>query len=100
MKDTKRPRETVSSLNYREAEGTPTATVPELKTLAGAAISGARKTFTTARDNAPLRDNATLESIGGTAVYLASDYGACTTGEIITVDGGYHVLGMMQPENL
>ena len=71
-----------------------------MKTLAGAAISGARKTFTTARDNAPLRDNATLDSIGGTAVYLASDYGACTTGEIITVDGGYHVLGMMQPENL
>jgi enoyl-[acyl-carrier protein] reductase I len=39
-------------------------------------------------------------AIGGTAVYLASDYGACTTGEIITVDGGYHVLGMLQPENL
>jgi enoyl-[acyl-carrier protein] reductase I len=47
-----------------------------------------------------MRDNATLDAIGGTAVYLASDYGACTTGEIITVDGGYHVLGMMQPENL
>jgi enoyl-[acyl-carrier protein] reductase I len=71
-----------------------------MKTLAGAAISGARKTFNTARDNAPMRDNATLDAIGGTAVYLASDYGACTTGEIITVDGGYHVLGMMQPENL
>lgn len=39
MKDTKRPRETVSSLNYREAEGTPTATVPELKALAGAALA-------------------------------------------------------------
>jgi enoyl-[acyl-carrier protein] reductase I len=50
--------------------------------------------------NAPLRANATLEAVGGTAVYLASDYGACTTGEIITVDGGYHVLGMPQPENL
>lgn len=71
-----------------------------MKTLAGAAISGARRTFNTARDNAPLRANATLEAIGGTAVYLASDMGACTTGEIITVDGGYHVLGMMQPENL
>lgn len=71
-----------------------------MKTLAGAAISGARKTFTTARDNAPLRENATLEAIGGTAVYLASDHGRCTTGEIINVDGGYHVLGMMQPENL
>jgi len=71
-----------------------------MKTLAGAAISGARRTFNTARDNAPLRDNATLEAIGGTAVYLASDHGRCTTGEIINVDGGYHVLGMMQPENL
>ena len=71
-----------------------------MKTLAGAAISGARRTFNTARDNAPMRDNATLEAIGGTAVYLASDHGRCTTGEIINVDGGYHVLGMMQPENL
>jgi enoyl-[acyl-carrier protein] reductase I len=71
-----------------------------MKTLAGAAISGARKTFTTTRDNAPLRENATLEAVGGTAVYLASDMGACTTGEIICVDGGFHVLGMMQPENL
>ena len=71
-----------------------------MKTLAGAAIGGARKTFKTTGANAPLRANATLEAIGGTAVYLASDYGACTTGEIVTVDGGYHVLGMMQPENM
>jgi enoyl-[acyl-carrier protein] reductase I len=71
-----------------------------MKTLAGAAIGGARKTFKTTEANAPLRANATLEAIGGTAVYLASDYGACTTGEIVTVDGGYHVLGMSQPENL
>jgi len=71
-----------------------------MRTLAGAAIGGARKTFKTAEANAPLRANATLEAIGGTAVYLTSDHGACTTGEIITVDGGYHVLGMPQPENL
>ena len=71
-----------------------------MKTLAGAAIGGARKTFKTTEANAPLRSNATLEAIGGTAVYLASDHGACTTGEIIRVDGGYHILGMMQQENL
>jgi len=71
-----------------------------MKTLAGAAIGGARKTFRLTETNAPLRANATLESIGGTAVYLASDYGACTTGEIIHVDGGFHVLGMPQPENI
>lgn len=71
-----------------------------MKTLAGAAIGGARRTFRHTEDNAPMRANATLEAIGGTAVYLASPAGACTTGEIIRVDGGYHVLGMPQPENL
>ncbi|UZD89642.1 enoyl-ACP reductase FabI [Cognatishimia activa] len=71
-----------------------------MKTLAGAAIGGARKTYRQTEQNAPLRSNATLEAVGGTAVYLASDAGACTTGEIIRVDGGYHVLGMPQSENL
>lgn len=71
-----------------------------MKTLAGSAIAGARKTFRNGELNAPLRSNASLQSIGGTAVYLASDYGIHTSGEIIRVDGGYHVLGMAQPENL
>ncbi|MFW2589493.1 enoyl-ACP reductase FabI [Sagittula sp. SSi028] len=71
-----------------------------MKTLAGAAIGGARKTYKHTDQNAPLGSNATLEAVGGTAVYLISDAGACTTGEIIRVDGGYHVLGMPQYDNL
>jgi enoyl-[acyl-carrier protein] reductase I len=71
-----------------------------MKTLAGAAIGGARATFRHTEANAPLRSNATLEAVGGTAVWLASDYGAFTTGEIVHVDGGYHVLGMPQGENI
>ena len=71
-----------------------------MKTLAGAAIGGARKTYRHTEENAPLGGNATLEAVGGTAVYLASDAGACTTGETIRVDGGFHVLSMPQPENL
>ena len=71
-----------------------------MKTLAGAAIGGARATFKHTDQNAPLGSNATLEAVGGTAVYLASEAGACTTGEIIRVDGGFHVLGMPQQENL
>lgn len=69
-----------------------------MKTLAGAAIGGARKTYKFTDQNAPLRSNATLEAVGGTAVYLASDAGRFTTGEVIRVDGGYHVLGMPQPD--
>ncbi len=71
-----------------------------MKTLAGAAIGGARKTYKHTELNTPMRSNATLEAVGGTAVYLASDAGACTTGEIIHVDGGFHVLGMPQQEHL
>ena len=71
-----------------------------MKTLAGSAIGGARATFRHTEENAPLRSNATLETIGGTAVWLCSDYGAATTGEVIHVDGGYHVLGFPQADNL
>ncbi len=71
-----------------------------MKTLAGAAIGGARKTYKHTDQNAPMRSNATLEAVGGAAVFLASDVGACTTGEILRVDGGFHVLGMPQQDNL
>ena len=70
-----------------------------MKTLAGAAIGGARKTYKHTGENAPL-GNATLEAVGGTAVYLASDAGSHTTGEVIRVDGGFHILGMPQPDHL
>ncbi|MEX0287124.1 MAG: enoyl-ACP reductase [Paracoccaceae bacterium] len=69
-----------------------------MKTLAGAAIGGARKTYRHTEQNAPMRSNATLEAVGGTAVHLASDAGAFTTGEVLRVDGGFHVLGMPQSE--
>ena len=71
-----------------------------MKTLAGSAIGGARATFRHTEDNAPLRANATLEAIGGTAVWLCSPYGASTTGEIVHVDGGYHIMGFPQADNL
>ncbi len=71
-----------------------------MRTLAGAAIGGARKVYKNCEINAPLRTNGTLEAVGGAAVYLLSDLGACTTGECLFVDGGYHVTGMAQAENL
>ena len=71
-----------------------------MRTLAGAAIGGARRTFKHTEVNSPLRSNATLDAVGGTAVYLASDAGAYTTGEVLHVDGGYHVLGMPQADNV
>lgn len=71
-----------------------------MRTLAGAAIGGARKVYRTTETNSPMRANADLAHVGGAALYLVSDYGASTTGECLFVDGGYHAIGMAQPENL
>ena len=40
------------------------------------------------------------DALAGLAVFLASDAGAFTTGEVVRVDGGYHVLGMPQPDGM
>ena len=71
-----------------------------MKTLAGSAIGGARKVWKHTEANAPLRANASLEAVGGTAVYLCSDAGSSTSGEILRVDGGFHVLGMPHEDHL
>lgn len=71
-----------------------------MRTLAGSAVGGARRVFKATEENAPMRRNAALEHVGGAAVYLLSDLGASTTGEVLFVDGGYHILGMAQMEHL
>ena len=71
-----------------------------MKTLAGAAIGGARRVFRLSEQNSPLKSNPTLRSVGGTAAFLLSDYGMHVTGEVIFVDGGYHVMGMPKLDNI
>ncbi|MBT5666853.1 MAG: SDR family oxidoreductase, partial [Rhodospirillaceae bacterium] len=38
--------------------------------------------------------NITLEDVGGAALYLLSDLGAGTTGDVLYVDSGYNIIGM------
>jgi len=71
-----------------------------MKTLAGAAIGGARQVFRTTEKNAPVRKNAYLESVGIAALYLLSDNRSSTTGEILNVDGGYNIMGLPQIDNI
>ncbi|MEO0363757.1 MAG: enoyl-ACP reductase, partial [Pseudomonadota bacterium] len=71
-----------------------------MRTLAGSAIGGARRVYKQTEENAPLRRNASLDEVGGAALYLLSDLGAGTTGDVIFVDGGYHITGMAQPANI
>ena len=71
-----------------------------MKTLAGAAIGGARRGFRISEQNSPLKANPTQKSVGGTAAFLLSDYGMHVSGEVIFVDGGYHVMGMPKLDDI
>ena len=61
-----------------------------VKTLASSAIGGLGKMLHTAILKAPLKRNVTLEDIGKTGLYLASDLSSGVTGEVIHVDCGCH----------
>lgn len=65
-----------------------------MRTLAGAVIGGARKTFKFNVLTAPLKRSVELEELGGTALYLLSDLSTAVTGETHYVDCGYNAMGM------
>lgn len=68
-----------------------------MRTLAGSAIGGARFVLKWQGENAPLRRNITLDDVGGAGVYLLSDLSGGVTGEVLYVDSGYNVIGMVAP---
>lgn len=65
-----------------------------VKTLAARGVSGFTRMMDIVAERAPLRRNVTLEEIGATACFLLSPVSSGITGEVIHVDGGYHILGM------
>jgi enoyl-[acyl-carrier protein] reductase I len=65
-----------------------------VKTLAASGIGDFRYILKWNELNAPLQRNTTLDDVGGAALYLLSDLGSGTTGEVLHVDSGYHVVGM------
>lgn len=46
------------------------------------------------KEVSPLRENVTIDQIGNTAMFLCSELASGITGNIIYVDGGYHIMGM------
>jgi enoyl-[acyl-carrier protein] reductase I len=65
-----------------------------VRTLAAAGIGGFKKMYGEFADVAPLRANITIEDVGKTAVYLASDLSSAVTGEVLYVDAGFNILGV------
>jgi enoyl-[acyl-carrier protein] reductase I len=65
-----------------------------IKTLAASGIGDFRYILKWNEYNSPLKRNTTIDDVGGAALYLLSDLGGGTTGEVLHVDSGYHVVGM------
>jgi enoyl-[acyl-carrier protein] reductase I len=65
-----------------------------IRTLAAAGIAGFKRMYGAFDEVAPLRSNISIEDVGRTAVYLASDLSSAVTGEVIYVDGGFNIVGV------
>jgi len=65
-----------------------------IKTLAAAGVHGFSKMLEYHRSHAPLRKNTDQDEVGDAALFLISRLGRGVTGEVLHVDGGFHVMGM------
>ena len=65
-----------------------------MNTLAARGVSGLTQMIKHYQEHAPLRRSCTLEELGGTGLFLASDGAAAITGQVLYVDGGYQIMGM------
>ena len=63
-----------------------------IRTLSASAVKGTTALRRWTEEVAPLRENVTIEDVGNTAVFLASDMARMVTGNIIFVDSGAHIL--------
>ena len=65
-----------------------------IRTLAAAGISDFRRLLEYSERNTPLRRNVSIEEVGNVAAFLCSDLASGVTGDVVYVDGGFHVTTM------
>jgi enoyl-[acyl-carrier protein] reductase I len=65
-----------------------------IKTLAASGVHGLSKMLEYHRSHAPLRRNTEQAEVGDAGLFLVSRLSRGITGEVIHVDGGFHVMGM------
>jgi enoyl-[acyl-carrier protein] reductase I len=64
-----------------------------MKTLSLAGISGGRGMLAKGRALSAMQEDTSMEGVAGAALWLMSDIGKSTTGEVIHVDAGFHIMG-------
>ncbi len=70
-----------------------------IKTLAASGIGDFRKILHWNELNSPLRRNVSQDEVGNMALALLSDLGSAVSGEVLHVDCGYHIVGMINLDN-
>jgi enoyl-[acyl-carrier protein] reductase I len=66
-----------------------------IKTLAAAGIKGMRSMLSENAEKTPLRRNVEQEDVARAALYLCSDLGRNVTGEVLHVDAGQNIMGVV-----
>jgi enoyl-[acyl-carrier protein] reductase I len=69
-----------------------------MRTLSLAGIQGGRQMFSKGRQLSALQEDTSMEGIAGAALWLLSDLGRSTTGEVVHVDAGVHMMGLPSEE--
>ena len=65
-----------------------------MRTLSLAGITGGRSMLGQGRALSALKEDTTMEGVAGCALWLLSDLGRSTTGEVVHVDAGFHMMGL------
>jgi enoyl-[acyl-carrier protein] reductase I len=69
-----------------------------MKTLSLAGISGGRAMLGKGRTLSAMKEDTSMEGVAGAALWLLSDLGKSTTGELIHIDAGFHIMGFVEDE--
>ena len=69
-----------------------------MRTLSLAGISGGRGMIAQGRAMSAMKEDTSMEGVAGAALWLCSDLGFSTTGEVIHVDAGFHMMGLSGDE--
>ena len=69
-----------------------------MRTLSLAGIQGGRGMLAKGRSLSAMKEDTAMEGVAGCALWLVSDLGLSTTGEVIHVDAGFHIMGFSEDE--
>ncbi|HEY1752240.1 MAG TPA: enoyl-ACP reductase [Caulobacteraceae bacterium] len=69
-----------------------------MRTLSLAGIKGGRGMLAEGRQLSALKEDTTMEGVAGCALWLLSDLGRSTTGDVIYVDAGFRMMGLPSEE--